>query len=114
MEKSIAKTLLVKFLKVNKIMGTTLLYFYGKPIDKCIAKTNCQVLELYARRVDNAIEQGNITQIKTCLISMLGACHDAKLMVKIEGDRLYDIYIEWENYVRKLDINDIIFIQRLT
>ena len=102
MNKSFAKIILVKFLKENKLMGLTILYFYGSPYLKDV-DTNFQVLNQHAMIADKAFQRNDINTIKTHLKRMIGGTRAVKTMVRIKGDKLYDIYCLWEHYINRLD-----------
>ncbi len=96
MKKNIAKTIFIKFLKKNKIVGRTLLYFdYSIPFFTNIS-TNSQVLNRAAIRADKAKDD---EERKAALRDMLGSTRSPKTIIKTGQDYLYETYLDWANYV---------------
>jgi len=97
MDGIIAKKIFMRFLKERKYIGIASMYFtYGIPYLKNI-ETNLEILNRNAKHADNAKIP---TIIKGYLINMLGEARSVKLMIDVKRDVLYDIYIEWEYYIK--------------
>ena len=99
MSGDIAKRIFAKFLKENKLMGMALVYYFGKSKYPTICPSNIKILNKSARKADKEIDINLISQY---LIDMVGRTRDPSIMLKkFEHDYLYDIYIEWKEYIKK-------------
>lgn len=99
MNGDIAKRIFAKFLKENKLMGIALVYYFGKSKYPTICPSNIKILNKSARKADKEID---IKFISQHLIDMVGKTRDPNIMLKkFEHDYLYDIYMEWKEYVNK-------------
>ena len=124
MEKSFAKSLFVKYFKKKKLLGTTLLFFFGKPYESLMHEdTNTRVFNKHAEQADYYFEmyrkfQDSFTEkiVKRNLGKMLGETHSTYTMVKFKNDedKLYEIYLMWDNYVSNLDLREFIFSPKKT
>lgn len=92
MNGNIAKKILVKFLKENKLMGTTLIYTFAYPIKG--VKSNTRIINEVAKKADKEPCQHH-------LVTMLGHTHEvSKAIIKLKEDYLFDIYLKWTYHVK--------------
>ena len=92
MNGNIAKKILVKFLKENKLMGTTLIYTFAYPIKG--EKSNTRIINEVAKEADKE-------PCKYYLVAMLGRTHEVnKAIIKLKEDYLYDVYLKWMHHVK--------------
>ena len=85
--------------------------------------TNTRVFNKHAEQADYYFEmyrkfQDSFTEkmVKRNLGKMLGETHSTYTMVKFKNDedKLYEIYLMWDNYVSNLDLREFIFSPKKT
>ena len=101
MSKSMAKRILTKFLKEQKIYANISIFFYGK---KC--RCNNDTLNKYAKLADTS---KTCNERKTYLIRMLGHTASYCEIVKPLEDHLFKAYQLWADYINThiKEINEI-------